>query len=115
VVTVPGVGQQLAPAFDPGKLPGIHRATVQPGPKGEEVAVAIREESSEDAYAYWAEKIYSQQGQPFPGNSDAALPPGSYTVRAEAIAGEIPSAVGHYELEVPQSGPLVLRQQSEGA
>jgi hypothetical protein len=78
--------------FDPQRLPGIHHITLQPGPDGDGVAIAIRQRGATTAYAYWAERIYAQEGgRPFPEHPDAELPPGSYRVEIKARAGGVQS------------------------
>ena len=97
-ILVTPFGVQQFPIFDPQKLPGIDQVTLQPGPDGDGVAVAIRARGGADAYAYWPDRIY--RASPFPEHPEAQLPPGRYLVKAQARAGEVKSDWITYWLEV---------------
>jgi hypothetical protein len=101
--------------YDPSKLPGIHEVTLQPGPDGDLVAIAIRERGAANAYAYWAERIYAD-GRPFPEHPDCELPPGSYRVEVRARAGEVRSPLETFQLTVAHDpNSISLRVLAESA
>lgn len=60
-----GVTGRTIQAYDPQKLPGIHHVSLQPGPEGDLVAVAIRPPGG-PAYAYWARRSTALRRFPRP-------------------------------------------------